>query len=80
MFLRQQLLTGTIQQSSRRHILAMRLPEFEDAFWTDLLAGDLSRAGLMSGQLGGNMTASGLWTSATSPLGKRFLQFIAPPS
>jgi hypothetical protein len=64
----------------RKALLVMCLPEFSDDAWTQLLAADLGSAGLMAGQLGGVMTESGLWTSATTPLGKRFLQFIARPS
>jgi hypothetical protein len=68
----------SLMAGARRHLLKTCMPEFEDDLWADLVFGDLASAGLVTGGLGGMMSESGLWTSASSPLGKRFLHFISP--
>ena len=54
-----------------------RLPEFSGKRdWYDLLAGDLSAAGLAQPNLHAVMTGAGVYQDSTTQLGKRFLGFI----
>lgn len=67
--------------SGSRSALVERLPEFAGRRdWYDLLDRDLGAASLTNGSgLHTMMTSAGLWQSATSALGKRFLAFIRDP-
>lgn len=62
--------------------LAVHLPGFQGRpEWVALLFSDVSVAQLTnSGPLGTTMTGDGLWQQVTTPLGRRFLAFIAPSS
>ncbi|SDC95910.1 hypothetical protein SAMN05216270_101118 [Glycomyces harbinensis] len=44
---------------------------------TDRFFNQLVNDGLLSGQLGGNMTANGAWGAITTPLAERFLAFLS---
>ena len=64
-----------------RGALVNELPAFAGRLdWASLLFSDLSNAHLTNaGGLNTMMTAAGCWTPATTPLGQRFLAFIATP-
>jgi hypothetical protein len=57
------------------------IPEFQNRRdWYDLLFGDLNRASLLNGQLHAVQTGDSLYTGFLTPLGERFLAFIADPA
>lgn len=65
-----------------RSSLLGALPEWvvHSREWIDLVAGDLTSAALTNGAgLHSTISGSGLWQSATSPLGGRFLAFMRTP-
>lgn len=65
----------------RSTLLEQGAPEFTGRRdWYDLLASDLDSARLAQTNLHTGMTGSGVWNSATTKLGARFLSFIADPA
>jgi hypothetical protein len=66
-----------LYMGGRSHLLEL-LPEFTNRReWYDLLANDISQAGLAQTNLHTTMTGAGIYEPCTTPLGDRFLQFIA---
>lgn len=72
----------TPMMGGRGNLLEDAMPEFAGRRdWYDLLARDIDAASLAQTNLHATMSGSGLLASATTDLGKRFLQFIeAPPN
>jgi hypothetical protein len=70
-----------LHMGNRGHLLEQGMPEFAGRRdWYALLNSDLTAAGLTNhGGMHINMSGAGLWQSATSELGKRFLAFIREP-
>lgn len=64
----------------RATLLEEAIPEFQgNRSWYDLIARDLDAAALAQSNLHVTMSGSGMWQSCTTPLGGRFLAFIADP-
>lgn len=64
----------------RSAMLEAALPEFADrSDWYELLFGDIRNASLVNGELTAMQTGRSLLNPITTPLGKRFLAFIADP-
>jgi len=69
-----------LMMGGRSHLLEQALPEFAGRRdFYDPIASDLERAGLASAGLHVTMTGAGLWQSATTDRGKKFLAFITDP-
>ncbi|MGE4113087.1 MAG: hypothetical protein AB7G36_02825 [Candidatus Nanopelagicales bacterium] len=67
-----------IISGSRLSVLVYALPEFNQRDeWLALLVNDLTAAQLAKGSLGGMVSEAGLYAPMTTPLGERFLDFIA---
>lgn len=69
--------------SGSRSRLAEDFPPFigKPAEWLELLASDLASARLIVvSSLSGMITGSGVWDPVTSPLGRRFLEFVRTPA
>ena len=72
--------TDSYMMGSKSTLLEM-LPEFANRReWYDLLAKDLSDAGLAHANLHTGMTESGMFGDSTTSLGKRFVSFISGPA
>jgi hypothetical protein len=71
-----------LMMGGRSHLLEAVWPEFAGQRpWYDLLAADLERTHLVGASgLHVTMSGAGVWGSATSDLGKRFLTFITGSS
>ncbi|WP_332643266.1 hypothetical protein [Aeromicrobium sp.] len=70
-----------LMMGGRSTLLEQGVPEFAGRRdWYDLLAGDIDSARLAQTNMHTTMTGAGLWNSATTQLGSRFLAFIADPT